>query len=222
MNPAQNQDPSSPLGRGITDYFHCFRCDQDVWDCDHLIDNRLADAERFFAQEPSPIQSIAYNGKLRTLEVAYKPSVPFIHGELPLPAPPRVLHFFNVPRYAFNRLVQCATGRAQERYLENYIKRYYECQTVRTACRLPRIYKWSEARNVRRFAFEEHLLTLSPEAQHDLRITVAAMKLLLVNALAPKRVAGLAGLMECRSCRAVGADARSMRHRNCFWLGIAE
>jgi hypothetical protein len=113
-----NQIQLSASSRGITDHFFCFACDQHVLDCDHLVDDRLADAERFFALEPSPLQSLAYSGKLRILEVAYKASIPFIHGEVPLPAPPGVLHFFDVPRYSkvkenhkqFRCLMLCASA----------------------------------------------------------------------------------------------------------------
>jgi hypothetical protein len=43
------------------------------------------------------------------------------------------------------------------------------------------------------------------------------MKLVLVKVLAPKRVSGLGGLMECQGCEAVGIDAQRIRHRNCLW-----
>jgi hypothetical protein len=74
---------------------------------------------------------------------------------------------------AFNRLVQYATACAQERYLESYIKRTYKFQTARTVCRLPRIYKMREARNVRQFTFEQYLLTQAAEDQQALRLTLA-------------------------------------------------
>jgi hypothetical protein len=72
-------------------------------------------------------------------------------------------------------------------------------------CRLPRIYKWSEARNVRRFTFEEYLSSLPADEQQTITVVIALMKVLLLRTLAPKRVAGLGGLLECQSCRTVGA-----------------
>ncbi len=35
----------SPLlvsSRGIVDHFFCFECDEYVWDCEHLIEERIA------------------------------------------------------------------------------------------------------------------------------------------------------------------------------------
>jgi hypothetical protein len=49
---------------------------------------------------------------------------------------------------------------------------------------------------------------------------LAAMKLVLMQVLEPRRVAGLAGLMECQSCETVGVNAQGMRHRNCLWLSL--
>ena len=43
--------------------------------------------------------------------------------------------------------------------------------------------------------------------------------LAVANAIAPKRIAGLGGLIECQSCRSVGADARSIRDL-CLWAGL--
>jgi hypothetical protein len=36
----------------------------------------------------------------------------------------------------------------------------------------------------------------------------------IVDYLAPKRVAGLGGLMECQSCGGVGSLPKNIRHRN--------
>jgi hypothetical protein len=210
----------SPLGRGISDYFHCFTCNVPVWDCDHLIDDRLQAGERLHAPEPSLLRSFTYDGDHRILEVEFAVNTPFVHGELPLPPPPRVIQYHEVPRYVFTDLIKCKTARAQERKWENSIQRKYKCQTVRTVCRLPRIYKWSEARNVRRFTFDDHLSNFSTEGQQTLVVVVGLMKILLLRTLAPRRVAGLGGLLECQGCGAVGPDAKSMRHRNCFWFSL--
>jgi len=69
-----------------------------------------------------------------------------------------------------------------------------ECQTVRTVCRLPRIRRFTEARNLRFHTFEDYLLRLSSEERENFRLAVAAMRLLLLKTLAPRRVAGLGGL----------------------------
>jgi hypothetical protein len=106
-----NQIQLSASGRGITDYFFCFVCDEYVWDCDHLIDDRAA-APRVPAFEGSALQSFAYDGKSRTLEIEFRVNAPFGHGEVP--------------------------------------------QTVRTVCRIPRVWKFNEPRNVRRFEFDAY------------------------------------------------------------------
>lgn len=207
------------IGRGIVDYFFCFTCDQHVLDCDHLIEDRLVNAERVDAMEPSPFQSFAYNGRQRVLEVEWRVTTPFIHGEdPPLPPPPRAVQFQNVPRYVFARLIRCKTARSQELYLGNVIQRRYKCQTVRTVCRWPRIYRLRELVPLRQF--DEHLAAQSAQEQVALRTAVTAMKVLLVKVLAPRRVAGLGGLLECQACGAVGATPTSMRHRNCLWLSV--
>jgi len=48
----------SPASRGIADHFFCFICDEYVWDCDHLIEERLS-APRIPALEGSQLQSFA-------------------------------------------------------------------------------------------------------------------------------------------------------------------
>jgi hypothetical protein len=85
-------------------------------------------------------------------------------------------------------------------------------------CRLPRIRRLAEAR-LNRYTFEEHLLRLSPEEQQSLTLAVAVMKALLLRTLAPVRVVGLGGLMECQSCERVGARLADIRHKNCLWHG---
>src|SRR5689334_12268056 len=102
----------APLGRGINDWFFCFACDGQVWECDHLLDDRLAAGERINAIQPSSLQSFTYDGKQRILEIEFGVTAPFIHGELPLPPPPRVIQYFNVPRYIFTRLIHCNWARA--------------------------------------------------------------------------------------------------------------
>jgi hypothetical protein len=37
-----NQIQLSASSRGITDHFFCFTCDEYVWECDHLIEERLS------------------------------------------------------------------------------------------------------------------------------------------------------------------------------------
>jgi len=61
----------SASSRGITDHFFCHTCDQHVWDCDHLIEERLS-AQRLPAQEGSLLQSFTYDGKSRTLEIEFR------------------------------------------------------------------------------------------------------------------------------------------------------
>jgi len=58
--------------------------------------------------------------------------------------------------------------------------------------RLPRIWRFSEARNIRRYDFEDFLSRMSVEEQQAMQIVVAAMKVLLLRTVAPKRVAGSA------------------------------
>src|SRR5262245_62969769 len=95
------------------------------------------------------------------------------------------------------------TARIQERYWEDHIRTRFQCQTVRTVCRLPRVWRFSEARNIRRYSFEDYLGRISVEEQQALHIVVATMRV-LQRILAPKRVAGLGGLSECQSCGSVG------------------
>src|SRR5262249_2556725 len=83
-----------------------------------------------------------------------------------------------------------------------------------------RIYRFSEARNVRRHGFDDYLIGLSSEERQAVTLVVSAMKVLLLRTLAPKRVAGLGGLLECQSCGIVGATVAHMRHRNCLWLSL--
>ena len=93
-----------------------------------------------------------------------------------------------VPRYVFTRLTRCYAARRQERYWENNIGKRFDCQTVRTVCRLPRIRRFAEARNIHRYSFEDYLLRLSAEEQQTFRLVVAAMKVLLLRTLAPRRL----------------------------------
>jgi hypothetical protein len=145
---------------------------------------------------------------------------PFIHSEIPLPPPSRVIRYFSVPRYVYTQLTRCKSARMQERYWEDHIRTRYKCQTVRTVCRLPRVWRFSEARNIRRYSFEDFLGRMSVEEQQALQIVVAAMKVLLIGTLAPKRVAGLGGLLECRCCGSVGATFATTKHRNCLWAAL--
>ena len=62
----------------------------------------------------------------------------------------------------------------QERYWEDHIRTGYTCQTVRTVCRLPRVWRFSEARNIQRHSFEEYLSRMSVEEKQAMQIVVAA------------------------------------------------
>ena len=215
-----NQIQISASSRGIVDHFFCFVCDEYKWDCDHLVDDRLTVA-RIGASEGSKLLSFAYDGQRRILEIEFRVGAPYTPGnEIPLTPPPRVIHYFNVPRYIFTRLTRSATARAQERYWYDVVQRRYKCQTVRTVCRLPRILRFVEAR-LNRYTFEDYLLRLSFEEQQILTLAVTVMRALLLRSLTPRRVAGLGGLMECRSCGSVGALPKDIRHRNCLWAGIS-
>jgi hypothetical protein len=82
------------------------------------------------------------------------------------------------------------------------------------------VWRFIEARNIRRHSFEDYLLRLSSEEQQALQLVVAAMKVLLLRTLSPKRVAGLGGLLECQGCGSVGAPVTAIRHRNCLWAAL--
>jgi len=211
----------SASSRGITDHFFCFTCDEYVWDCDHLIEERLT-TTRLEALEPSQLQSFAYDGKSRTLEIEFRVTPPFVHREIPLPPPPKVIRYFSVPRYVFTKLTRSKTARMQERYWEDHIRTRYKCQTVRTVCRLPRVWRSSEARNIRCYSCEDYLSRRSVEEQQAMQIIIAAMKVLLLRTLAPKPVPGLGGLLECQGCGSVGATLVSIRHRNCVWMDLQQ
>jgi KTSC domain-containing protein len=211
----------SASSRGITDHFFCFTCDEYVWDCDHLIEERLT-ATRLEALEPSQLQSFAYDGKSRTLEIEFRVTPPFVHHEIPLPPPPKVIQYFSVPRYVLTKLTRSKTARMQERYWEYSIRTRYSCQTVRTVCRLPRVWRFREASNIRRYSFEDYLSRLSVEEQQALQIVISTMSVLLLRTLAPKRVAGLGGLLECQCCRSVAATFATIRHRNCLWMDLQQ
>ena len=91
-----NQIQISPSSRGIADHFFCFVCDEYVWDCDHLIEERLTVAH-VPAVEGSKLQCFTYDGRSRTLEIQFRVTPPYTPGETPLPPPPRVVQYFNVP-----------------------------------------------------------------------------------------------------------------------------
>src|SRR5262245_15487762 len=216
MSPNCNQVQLSASSRGITDHFFCFTCDEYVWDCDHLIEERLS-VPRIPALGGSQLQSFAYEGKLRVLEIEFRVTSPFAHHEIPLPPPPRVIQCFNVPRFVLSKLARCKTARRQEQFWLDNIRRRYRCQTVRTVCRIPRIFRMVEARNVRQFEFDSYVRTLEIREQETFRLVVAAMKVLLLKPLTPKRVAGLGGFLEGPSCGSVGTTSACIRHRKCLW-----
>jgi hypothetical protein len=66
-----NQIHLSASGRGITDYFFCFTCDEHVWDCEHLIEERLT-APPVAALDGSQLQSFVYDGRSRILEIEFR------------------------------------------------------------------------------------------------------------------------------------------------------
>jgi KTSC domain len=214
-----NQIHLSFSSRGITDHFFCFTCDEYVWDCDHLLEERIT-APRTESLEGSQLQSFAYDGKSRVLEIEFRVAAPFFHGEILLPPPPRVIQYFNVPRYVFTKLTRCKSARMEERCWEDHIRTQYKCQTVRTVCRLPRVWRFSEAPNIRRYSFEDYVSRMSMEEQQAFQVVVVTMKVLLLRTLAPKRVAGLGGLLECQCCGSVAATFKSIRHRNCLWMDL--
>jgi hypothetical protein len=155
------------------------------------------------------------------LEIEFRVGPPYTPGdEIPLPPPPRVIQYFNTPRYVFTTVTRCKTARTQERYWENTVRRRFRCQTVRTVCRLPRIGRFSEAR-LTRYTFEDYLFRLSAEEQQSLTMAISGMKALLIRTFAPKRVAGLGGLMECPSCGRIASLPKNIRHRNCLWATLS-
>jgi hypothetical protein len=157
--PTSNQIQLSASSRGITDHFFCFTCDEYVWDCDHLIEEPLS-APRIPALEGSQLRSLSYAGKLRLLEIEFRVTAPFVHNEVPVPPPPKVIRYFSLPRYVFTKLTRRKTARMQERYWEDNIRTRYKCQTLRTVCRLPRVWRFSKATNIRRCGFEDYLSRL--------------------------------------------------------------
>ena len=42
MSPNSSQIQISASSRGIADHFFCSVCDEYVWDCDHLMEERIA------------------------------------------------------------------------------------------------------------------------------------------------------------------------------------
>jgi len=87
----------------------------------HLIEQCLP-APRISALEPSQLQSFAYDGKARLLEIQFRVTTPYAYDELPLPPPPKVIQYSEVPRYVFRKLLASKTARQQERYWESHIK----------------------------------------------------------------------------------------------------
>jgi hypothetical protein len=183
MQIGSNQIHLSLSSRGITDHFFCFTCDEYVWDCDHLIEDRL-NAPRITALTPSQLQFFVYDGGSRVLEIEFRVTAPVVDSEIPLPPPPKVIRYFNVPRNVFTKLTRCRTARMQERYWEDQIRTRNKCQAVRTVCRLPRVWRFSEVRNIRRCRFEEYLSRMSLEQKRAMQIVVATMKVLLLRTLA--------------------------------------
>ena len=128
-----NQIQLSASSRGITDHFFCFNCDEYVWDCDHLIEERLT-ATRMGALERSQLQSFAYDGKTRELEIDFRVTAPFTHSEIPLPPPPKVIHYFSVPRYVFTKLTRCKTA-PSVRFRRARLRTHRRCTTPGTYLR---------------------------------------------------------------------------------------
>src|SRR5262249_538747 len=158
-------------------------------DCEHLIEERLS-TPPVPATERSQLQSFSYDGKSRVLEIEFRVTAPFAYHETPLPPPPRVIQYFDVPRYIFTRLARCITRPRQEPLGAGNIRTRYQCQTVRSVCRQPRIRRFSEARNIQRFESEQYVMEIGLEEHKALQLTVAAMRVLLLKVLAPRHVAG--------------------------------
>ena len=78
-----------------------------------------------------------------------------------------------------------------------------------------------EARGIQHFEFDAYRTKVGDEEWLAVGVAIGAMRLVLLRTLAPRRVAGLGGLMECQSCGAVDATLHGMRHRNCLWLGLS-
>lgn len=135
-----------------------------MWDCDLLVEEPLI-ATRIKPLEGSQLHSFAYDGKSRILEIEFRVTTPFVHSEIALPPPPKVIRYFNVPRYVLTKLTRSKTARMQERYWEDDIRTLYNCQTAKTVCRLPRVRRFHEARNIRRYSIEDYFSRLSVEDQ---------------------------------------------------------
>jgi len=221
MTPGSNQMQLSASSRGIVDHFFCFACDEYVWDCDHLSEERIT-APRAPAVEGGPLQSFTYDGKAHVLEIEFRVTVPYAYDEIPLPPPPRVIQYFEAPKYVVTKILGCKTARSQERFWQDHIRTRFQCQTVRTVCRLPRIRRFTEARNIHPVDFENYSLRLASEERKAFQVVLASMKALLLQILSPKRAAGLGGLLQCPSCESVGADVTGIRHRNCLWSALAQ
>jgi hypothetical protein len=107
--PESKQIQLSASSRGIVDHFFCFTCDEYVWDCDHLIDDRLSGTS-FPAREGSRLRSFAYGGQTRVLEIEFRVTASFTHGEIQSPPPPQVIQYDAVPRYVFTKLISLGTA----------------------------------------------------------------------------------------------------------------
>jgi hypothetical protein len=191
VSPDSNHIQLSASSRGIVDYFFCFTCDEYVWDCDHLIEERLT-AAQFPALERSELQSFAYDGRLRILEIEFRVMAPYTYGEIPLPPPPHVIQYREVPRYIFTRLMRFKSARRQELFWQDTIRRRFKSETVRTLCRLPRERRLTEARNIHSFEVEDYTSRVPQEEHESLQHLVAAMKILLLQVLAPSGPQALA------------------------------
>ena len=177
-----NQIQISASDRGITDHYFCFVCDEHVWDCDHLLNERIT-APRIHALEGSQFRSFAYDGRSRVLEIEFGVTTPHAYDGIPLPPPPCVIQYAEVPRYVFMKLIRCTTARRQERFWADAIQRRYKGQTVRTVCRLPRMFRIEEARNIRRSSFEDYLNVCRQRNNKRFKWLSMAMKVLLLQTL---------------------------------------
>jgi len=117
---APEQIQLSVSSRGIVDHFFCFACDEYVWDCDHLIDERPP-TSRFPALDGSRLRSFAYGGRSRVLEIEFQVTALFELNAISLPATACVIQYFDVQRYIGTWLTRCATAGRQERYWEETI-----------------------------------------------------------------------------------------------------
>jgi hypothetical protein len=116
---------------------------------------------RVAALEGSSLQSFAYDCALRLLEIEFRARSPFAFDEIPLPPPPHVIRYFNVPRYIVTRLTRHRTGRGQDQYWASRHPNSLSESKGTNGVPSARIWRFREAKNIRRFHFEEYMTRLA-------------------------------------------------------------